>query len=90
MFEEDIGAPGEHQHLQNVAIYQKSENLVGQDYERSAAGTRFMNDGDNREELTEFEYESQQTLEYPASFVKPKPAHLPDIAYSYTTSNPNY
>ena len=91
MFEEDVGAPGEHQYLQDVAIYQKSENQVGQDYERSATTTRFVNDGNGHQgEVTEFEYESQETLEYPASFVIPKPVHLPNIAYSYTTSKPKY
>ena len=52
----------------SVAIYHFSNNQVSE----SATTTRFAltTDGNGHQgEVTEFEYESQETLEYPASFV---------------------
>lgn len=75
----DTEAPGDHQYLQDAAAYQRT-GTQGQDCER--ASTRVVKDQHGH--LTEVVYESQQSIEYPTTFLMHKPVYPAPMAYTYT------
>ena len=87
---DDTEAPGDHQYLQDVAAYQKT-GKQGQDYEQQATNKRVVKGHDGHfTEVTTMTYESQQSLEYPTTFLMPKPVHPGPLAYSYTNPPHQY
>lgn len=84
-FPDDTGAPGDHQYLQDVTMCQTSARPAGQNYEQSNISTSLVRGaGGQISEVTEFNYELEQSVEFPGTFVMPKPASHVPMGYSYT------